>query len=226
MKSVTFSIPIYNNENSICDLIDEIIKLKNTQFPQIKILLIDDGSTDGSLAIAQSISAFGKDIDLVINTQNMGFGYTIKKAYTLPQSEYVFFIPGDHQFSADTFVSLYQHISKADLIIGQRKNRNDNIYRRFNSWFYNLLVSLMAKKRINDVNSIVLFKSEIINNFTFKSQSAFIHAELILESIRLKYQVKEVEIEHKERPFGKGSGGKFSVIAQTLLDFLKYIFKK
>ncbi|MCB0540869.1 MAG: hypothetical protein KDE33_25370, partial [Bacteroidetes bacterium] len=111
-----------------------------------------------------------------------------------------------------------------DLIIGKRNKRSDNLYRRLNSKMYNLVISLLARKKITDVNSIVLFKSEILKNLNLKSTSAFINAEFILKALEKNYKFIEVPIIHQSRKHGRGSGGKWSVIKKVIKDVIKYMF--
>src|SRR5690554_1065204 len=100
MRSITFSIPAYNDELSIQELINNF---QNSGFDtkRFRYLIIDDGSHDNTYAVSKELTMKYPNIDIFSNEQNRGFGYTIKSCLTTPTSDLILFIPGDYQFRED-----------------------------------------------------------------------------------------------------------------------------
>jgi glycosyltransferase involved in cell wall biosynthesis len=226
MKSIAISIPAYNDSVTIGELVKNSVEVLSGITPDYEIIVIDDGSGDNTLEIALKLSKENPKIRVFNHEKNEGFGKTIKEVFTFPQKEWVFFIPGDGQVSPEEIKKLLPFSDNADFILGNRSTRSDPFIRHFNSAVYNLLISIGAGKRVKDVNSVVLFKKEIMKNLKLKGESAFIHAEIFLKVARSGYKIAYTDIEHKPRTSGKGSGNKISIIIPTVINLFKYLFCK
>ncbi len=224
---LTVSIPAYNDEKSLQFILRDIDQLK-TDFENIdfKVLIIDDGSRDNTLRVATGYAAKSENVRVVAHAQNLGFGPTFKEAFTLPDTEWIFFLPADNQFPVGNFRQMQPYMDSHDLILGKRMIRQDNLWRRSVSTIYNRIVSMVLRQRIHDVNSTVLFRNAINKNVELRSLSAFVNAEFILKAVKQQYKVVETDIDHKQRLHGCGSGGKLSVILPVARDIVKYSITK
>jgi dolichol-phosphate mannosyltransferase len=224
-KFLTVSIPAYNDEKSLIDLVDSTVKhLDGLKF-DYDIFIVNDGSTDATHVSIQQLKNKYQNVHYLKHDVNYGFGKTLSEVFSLPQSEWVLFLPGDHQFpitNIDRFLLLKDTF---DFIIGFRKSRKDNLRRKAYSFIYNKLVSYACGYDVHDVNSIVFFKTELIKNITLDSKSAFIHAELFIKALNNGARVIEVDIVHNKRKFGFGAGGNLKVIAATGIDLFRYFWR-
>ena len=78
---------------------------------------------------------------------------------------------------------------------------------------------------LKDVNSIKLFRKEILDRVTLESDTPFVDAELCIRTYRAGFKVVEIPIEHLPRLSQGASGGKFSVIWETFSDLMKMSFR-
>lgn len=226
MKDITISIPAYNDSKSLQILINECCEICRSLQLDFQILVINDGSHDDTLHLLENLTISYKELKFLHHENNRGFGATLKEVFTLPDSRWIVFLPGDNQFPAKNIERFVLLREKFDFIIGYRKKRNDNLKRKFYSYIYNILVSFISGYEVNDVNSIVCFKKDILSSFQFNSTSAFIHAELFIKASQNKVSLIEVEVLHQKRNFGFGAGGSIKVIVPVIIDLLKFYFKK
>jgi dolichol-phosphate mannosyltransferase len=189
------------------------------------MLIINDGSKDDTLDTAKQLEQQYGNIRVVNHPQNVGFGGTLKEVFTLPESQWVLFLPGDNQFPASNIIALLQVKDNYDFILGKRRERMDSARRKFYSVFYNKLVSWASGIRVSDVNGIALFRRDILNNIKLQSKSAFIHAEIFIKVSRAGYRVLELEVTHKQREFGFGAGGNIKVILATIRELFLFLGK-
>lgn len=222
MTSISISIPAYNNESTIVDLIKESKTVLSELTNDYEIVIINDGSSDKTKNLIEEIAKEEHRVQIYNHIENKGFGETIKEVFTLPNKEWIFFIPGDGQIPPVEIKKLLPHIETFDYILGLRKNRQDSLLRKIFSFFYNILISLIATTRIHDVNSVALLKKEILQNVKLNSKSAFIHAEIYLKLLRKGCKIKEVEINHRPRKTGKSGAMKLRVISSTFFDLFLY----
>lgn len=226
MASITISIPAYNDAPTIGPLVEQSDKVASQLTNDYEIFVIDDGSRDATAGILDELAERFPRLRVHRHPENLGFGASIGEAFTMPRTEWVFFIPGDGQIPASELLELYPHAADNDFILGYRKYRSDTWARRFQSWCYNLLISCVAGRRIRDVNSGGLLRCNILEGVPLTSKSGFIHAEILLESLRRGARLKEVQIRHEPRRFGIASGNKWRVIIATAAEMVVYVARR
>jgi len=225
-NSVAISIPAYNDEATIKDVVNDSIAVLSEICDDYEVVVVDDGSTDGTGTVIDGLSQQNRHIRVYHHPGNRGFGGTIKEVFELPKKELIFFIPGDGQIHPREIIKVIGSIKDNDYVLGKRKSRSDSFQRKINSFLYNLVISLVAGKRITDVNSVALLRKESLKGIVLNSRSAFIHAEILLKMLRKGASVTEVEIEHRKRSHGKAGGNRIPVIISTVRDLAGYLAGK
>ena len=113
---ISVIIPAYNVENYIYDTINSCLA---QTFDDIEIIVVNDGSTDNTLEIINSLSAKDNRIK-VISQENEGVTSARENGLKVASADYIFFLDGDDQVTEDTFAILYDKAIKedADFIAG------------------------------------------------------------------------------------------------------------
>lgn len=187
------------------------------------MLIINDGSKDDTLEVADKLAQQFNNIKVYNHSVNQGFGTTLREVFTMPESEWVLFLPGDNQFPVSNLEQFMALKDKYDFIIGYRKNRKDDARRKLYSIIYNKVVSVVSGIPVRDVNSIVFYRRQALDNIILKSKSAFLHAEFFIKVARSGARMKEMEVVHQEREFGFGAGGNFRVIMATIRELFLFL---
>ncbi|MBA4320894.1 MAG: hypothetical protein C0412_21090 [Flavobacterium sp.] len=221
MNSITISIPAYNDEKTILNVITESKNVISELVKDYEIVVINDGSQDSTGKILDNIK--NNNIKVFHHSKNEGFGRTIKEIFTLPSKEWVFFIPGDGQISPEELKKFYPSCCDYDFTLGWRKNRQDLYIRRLGSSVYNFIISLISFNHIHDVNSVAFFRREIMNHITINSKGAFVHAEVYLKLLKNNYRIKEIGVVHNPRISGKSGALRLKVIVSAIKDLLLHI---
>lgn len=104
-SSVTISIPAYNDMHAVRNLMQEFHQA-GIEGPEIFYLLIDDGSQDNTAESIRELSQIYSNTSCIFHQKNQGFGYTISEAIKTPETDYILFISGDHQFKAEAALIL------------------------------------------------------------------------------------------------------------------------
>lgn len=116
LQTVTVIIPVYNTERYLYDCVDSVLKQTHQQ---LQIILVDDGSTDGSPILCDEIAKRDPRIE-VVHKSNEGLGLTRNKGLEFTKGEYVTFLDSDDWISETHIQNLLEIAvtNHADLVIG------------------------------------------------------------------------------------------------------------
>ena len=220
ISSISVVIPAYNDAPTVARLIDDTDCLLNEICTDYEILCINDGSHDNTLTVLEERLMRMKNLRVINHPINHGYGRTIKELYMKGSKDLIFSLPGDYQFAPKELLTMVHGLKAHDFVIGWRVHRNDPPRRKIQSMIYNLMLRIFHGVSFKDVNSIKLFKREILEHITLKSETAFVDAELCIRAHKAGFNLVEIPIQHLPRTTPGASGGKISVIARTFADLI------
>lgn len=221
ITSITVVIPAYNDETTVGRLVADVDCLLQELCTDYEIVCVNDGSKDNTLAVLEEKAKQIKNMRVVNHPVNQGYGRTIRELYLCGTKDLVFSLPGDYQFAPKELLAMAQGLHNHDFVIGLRVKRNDPPRRKFQSAIYNMMLRLFYGISFKDVNSIKLFRREILNYFPLESETPFVDAELCIRAHKAGFSVVELPIEHLPRLSQGASGGKISVITETFGDLIR-----
>lgn len=218
-QQVIVFLPAYNEEQSIGEVIRSIPRHFHHQV-EVKVLVIDDGSKDGTVKAAQSAGA-----DFIVSFEkNRGLGAAVRaglKECFDRGADIGVMIDADGEYPAHQIPDLLQPIfsGEADYTMGSRflgTIKGMKLHRRLGNYFFTLLQSIVLKKWIFDGQSGMraftrqaLQHGEIIHDYNYAQVLTF-------NLVRQGFRVKEVPIQYRVRTTGESfitfRGYLFSVI--------------
>lgn len=220
--SLTVFFPCYNEEDNIAGLVHEAIRVLNNLVRKYEILIINDGSTDNTGPIADSLSTEHKNVRVIHHPVNRGYGGALISGFADAAYDWIFFTDGDNQFYMQEIELLLNEINNYDTIVGFRKLRRDPWHRTIYAKTWNLLVRIFLGLKIKDLNcAFKLIKKNALAGDDFHSTGALISAELLLKLKLSGASIREVGVSHKPRIFGKQTGGSPKVILKALTELIK-----
>lgn len=186
-KTLSIIIPVYNSETTIGRCIESIFQ-NESNFNEIEVILINDGSTDNSLIICQEYqNRYGRNNIKIVNKENTGPSDSRNKGLMLAKGEYVSFVDSDDYVEKNYIeVLLYEiNFNKKDIIFIPNNFVDCN-----GKIFYKNDVSNMS----NDMEKRELIYKIIKSDFFGYSSSKCISRKLILDNnIRMRKDIRICE---------------------------------
>ncbi|MBL7197197.1 MAG: glycosyltransferase family 2 protein [Candidatus Omnitrophica bacterium] len=226
--SISVILPVYNEEGNIREVIGKSAIFLQTQdiFKDYEIIVVDDGSKDGTAEILKELANKDRHIKIITHYKNLGYGKALTSGLNNSIYPLVFFMDADGQFDISDINNLIPNIDSSDIIIGYRHKRNDNFYRVFLAKTYSFLVFLLFGLKLKDVNcGFKLFKRQALPEEDVNCRAGTFFTEILLKAKNKGYKIKQIPVEHFPRLKGRQSGASLKIIFNGIIDlfYLKFL---
>jgi glycosyltransferase involved in cell wall biosynthesis len=214
--SVVF--PVYNEEENIPILLDEIARALDGRGWSYEIVAVDDGSTDRSLAVLREQKAKHPTLRVLSFEKNSGQTAALDAAWRAARGKFVVSLDADLQNDPADIPKMMQALdtSGADMVIGVRVNRRDTWSRRMQSKIGNGVRNWITRDNITDTGcSLKLVKREAIDRVRlFTGMHRFLPTLVRYAG----YKVIELPVNHRARQFGTSKYGAMNRAFRGLAD--------
>ncbi len=184
-------IPVYNCEKKVGGLLRELKKNR------LNILVVDDGSSDGTAGIAEA----ERNVTVIRNDRNLGkgaalrkgFDYALRKKYGL-----VIMLDGDGQHNPGEIGKFLKAAKRSDFVIGNRMTNPERmpIVRKLVNMFDSFMISKIAGADVLDVHcGYRVIKSGLLEKMKLRSDRFEIEAEMVIKAARMGARITNVNIE-------------------------------
>jgi glycosyltransferase involved in cell wall biosynthesis len=202
--TVSYIIPLLNEEQSLTELYNEIIM--NNPFPEYEIIFVDDGSKDNSFKILCELADIDSRVKVIQFRRNFGKAAALQTGFRVCTGDYVFTMDADLQDDPSQIPLFISKLSAGfDLVSGWKKKRNDPLYKTLPSKLFNFITSKTFKLQIRDFNcGYKLYKHEVVKEINLYGE---MHRYIPVLADALGFRIGEIPVNHRKREFGKSKYG-------------------
>jgi glycosyltransferase involved in cell wall biosynthesis len=221
---LSYFFPAHNEEANLEGLVAEALETLPTLADTFEIIAVDDGSRDGTAAIADALAAAHSDVVRVVHHEtNLGYGAALRSGFAASRYDLVAFTDGDRQFKVADIGLLTARLAepdKPDVVVGFRIKRADPLIRTLYARAYRLANRIFFRLEVTDVDcACKLFRREALDGLRVESGGAFFSAELLIKLRAAGRSVVEVGVPHYPRTAGSATGAKPQVVLRAVRDF-------
>lgn len=171
MDRISLIIPCFNERSAIEETIGEINFLLGKAL--YEIVVVDDGSFDGTYEILKN----RKDIKLVRNPYNKGYGFSIKKGILASSGEIIAVTDADGTYPIEQLLVMVKKLEDGyDMVIGRRENLKtfDPFLKKLSRFLFKQIAQFVSGEKILDVNSgLRVFRKDVILKYLINTSSGF-----------------------------------------------------
>lgn len=219
--SWTVVIPAYNEEATVEEVLKRTVAALTEVAPRFDIVLVDDGSTDGTGERVRRFTGANGRVKLITHPRNRGIGEAVLTGYGAAQGELIVFMPADLQFDPNDLRLFAPYVDEADVVVCYRPTRHDSLFRKALSRVDHVLVRLLFGLKVRDLNWVKVYKRWVIKDAHIRSRSPFIEKELLLRAKKLGAKITEVPAPHYPRAAGKSKGASLGHILGSSWDLVR-----
>jgi len=216
-------IPIYNERESIKKLYEKLDKTLSGMNLKYEVMLIDDGSTDGTFNELLKIHRKNRLYKIIRFRKNFGQTPAISAGFNYAEGEVVITLDADLQNDPGDIPVLISKLNEGyDIVSGWRKNRKDKaVTRRFPSIIANKIISKLTGVHLHDYGcTLKVYKKEVVKNINLYGE---MHRYIPAIASWMGVKVAEVPVMHHSRRYGKSKYGVSRTI-KVILDIITLKF--
>jgi len=215
-------IPAFNEIESLPQLVSETILACESFEKSFEIIIIDDGSTDGTFDWI--IAQHQKD-PRILGIQlrlNCGKAAALNVAFKEVTGDVIITLDGDLQDDPKEISEMVNMLGDdCDLVSGWKKNRQDPLSKRLPSKLFNIITRLVSGVKLHDFNcGFKAYKNEVVNSLNLYGE---FHRYIPVLAKWNGFQIKEKMIEHRARQYGHSKYG-LARLTNGMFDLITLLF--
>lgn len=206
IHKISLIIPVYNEEENLRDLYREITRSLSGLACEWEMVLVDDGSSDGSLSIIRELAAADPRVRYIAFARNCGQSAAFAAGFRFAGGDVVVTLDADLQNDpADIPSMLNVYEQGVDMVIGWRARRQDTMVKRWASRFANWVRNRISRETVRDTGcSLKVMRTEMVRSIPmFTGMHRFLPTLMKLEGAK----VAEVPVNHRPRSKGVSKYG-------------------
>ncbi len=199
MIKTTVIIPALNEAGNIGDLVRETLAQ-----PIDRVIVVDNGSTDGTAQVAQEAGADG------VSEPRRGYGYACAAgAAAAGKSDILVFLDGDYSSLPNEMMRLIEPLraGEADLVLGSRPLGHIAPgamppHQRFGNWLVSHLMRLLYGLQVTDLGPYRAIPNDLLRNLNMQEMTFGWPTEMMVKAARSQLRIVEVPVSYHPRRAG------------------------
>ena len=223
--NLSILIPVFNEEESIRVLCDEIQSVISSTNHTYEVLFIDDGSNDKSWSIINSLASNSDNIKRIRFNKNIGKSAALDVGFLHAKGKVVITMDGDLQDDPNEIPDLYNMIiiNNYDLVSGWKQKRLDPLSKTIPTKLYNWATRIVSGIYLHDFNcGLKAYSLDVVKDLRLSGE---MHRYIPLLVKKAGYKkIGEKIVNHRKRTYGKTKYGGWGRFSNGLLDLISISF--
>jgi glycosyltransferase involved in cell wall biosynthesis len=228
MLKITYLVTVYNEIKTVKKAIEDVV---NISYSNKEIIIIDNGSTDGSQKVIKKFRNKKVKIKKILRKKNIGFGRSIKEGIKNAKGDYIYIQYSDleYDYKRSIYMMNYAKKNNFDVVLGSRlKNKKQSIIKTIlNKPAYlatvicTFLINIFYGHRFTDIIGGKLYKTESIKMIKTNSYYEGFDFEFMSRICKKKLRIGEVSIKYWPRKNSNEKKIKFYHMLNALYEIFK-----
>ena len=204
-RSLSIIVPAYCEAENILATLENLSRALAPLDLAHEIIVVDDGSTDGTGALVSAHLSRYATLRLLINERNLGFGASYRRGVEAAVLDHIVMVHGDNAWGHETLREFFSHVGEADIIVGYTRDmwRSRTWSRTFISKTFTLLVNLITRRWLTYYNGLQIHRAPVLKRLHIESRGYGFQAEVLVKALRCTRTYLEVPMDLIERTHGE-----------------------
>ena len=222
LPSLSVFFPAYNDSGTIASMVIRAVKAAADLTPDFEVIVVDDGSADGTAEIADELAHTYPQVRAVHHPRNRDYGAALQTGFRAATKELIFYTDGDAQYDPTELSQLWASMTPdADMVNGYKISRSDPLHRIVIGRVYHYIVSVLFGLRLRDVDcDFRLMRRAIFDRINLEKTSGIICVEMMKKIQDAGFRIVEVPVHHYHRAYGRSQFFNYRRLFRVAKDLL------
>lgn len=216
-------MPAWNEAANVGRVVDAVIASLEGAPISFEVLVVDDGSTDGTAETAELLAEGAPEVRVVRHPRHRGLGAAWRTCIAASRGEWVFVQPADGQVAPAMARHYYGSRGDADVVVGVRERWDRPLHRRLLTWGFRSVTRIALGLELPEFGACFLFRGRLVRSLRVVSGDAGVGvvSEWLFLALREGAVLKSMPVEILPRTDGRSKSGRFGDSAATLVDLVR-----
>ena len=222
-ESLTIFFPCYNDAGTIGSLVAAAHVVGAGSGRDFEILVIDDGSTDASVAMLEALREKYPELRTIHHLSNRGYGAALRSGFANATKDLVFYTDGDGQYDVLELLKFLPVLQEGvDVVNGYKLSRSDPFHRVVIGKIYLVLMRALFNFHVRDVDcDFRLIRRRAVEEISLKHSSGVICLELVKKLELAGFRFVDFPVHHFHRVHGRSQFFNVKRLAVTGLNIFR-----
>jgi glycosyltransferase involved in cell wall biosynthesis len=193
--SLSVLVPALNEQRDLEPTVRQLIRVVGGVCEDFEIIIVNDGSTDRTGAIAQRLVQEEPRVRLLENPSNRGLGYSYARGVREASKTHFVYVPGDNTWPESSIGEILRHLGKADVITSYATNPEVRVgFRRLVSTAYTVALNTLFGHTMRYFNGLSVYPREFLLTRPITTWGFGFQAETLLKALDAGLSVVEVGV--------------------------------
>jgi dolichol-phosphate mannosyltransferase len=193
--SLSVLVPALNEERDLEATVRQLIRVVASVCEDFEIIIVNDGSTDATGAVATRLARTQPRVRVVENPRNMGLGYSYARGVREARKSHFVYVPGDNTWPEHSIGEILRHMGKADVVTSYATNPEVRVgFRRVISTAYTTTLNALFGLRMRYFNGLSVYPRRFLLTSPVTTWGFGFQAETLLKAIHAGLSVVEVGV--------------------------------
>lgn len=220
-KAVTLFVPAYNEVANLEGAVGDIAAVAQA-LADYEIIVVDDGSTDGTAELADALAARIPRVRVIHNPRNLGLAAGYRLALAEARMPYFTFMPGDREVSVESIRNILAAVGSADIVVPYHANAEARaLHRRLLTRASTAFINSLFGLRLRYYQGPCVYPTALARSLRTTTSGFFFLAEMLVQALRRGHSYVEVGLIHQERAYGRSKAVSVANIFRALTTILR-----
>ena len=200
--SLSVIVTAMNEIGNLEPTVRNILAAAGPRIPDVEVIIVDDGSTDGTSALADRMARDDARIVVHHNGQNRGLAYSYSKGISLATKRYTSWVAGNNIVPLKGMEDLYDRAGKVDTVLSYVLTDVRGAFRRSVSRTFTILVNVLFGVRLRYYTGPCVYRTDTLRQLKLISEGSTIIPEILLRMVKSGRTYVEIPLQPQPRTSG------------------------
>jgi glycosyltransferase involved in cell wall biosynthesis len=226
MYSLSMVVPAYNEEELLEEFVAKSVRDMSAVTDDFEIVLVNDGSTDRTLEIAQRLAREVPQLKIVDLKRNLGNGANVMVGFRHATKEVVFNNTVDAFFNTEDLPWILPYLDRYDSVSGYRSDLSANsLYGKILTLGNLTLIRLLFPLKLKAYQTVQFHRRTLFEDIQIEARSSFVSPELLIKAHATGRTIGEVQVVFHPRTKGTAKGGGLKHVVRSFRDIFYFWFR-